>query len=146
MMHTAMMAELLGGTPARMKGIARAVRQEVHAFAGLLHGPTAVLKFWGCDTGQVGPGGGGDATGRAGGGGGGADGDEPHPASAASVVGDTPAAMMAPICALMHKLRVAASLGLTPLRTNGVARAVAHAVQAVLALAHGATADAKLSV
>ena len=146
MMHAAMMEELLGDTPARMNGTARAVRQEVHALAMLLQGPTAALKFWGCDTGQVVAGGGGDVTGMAGGGGGGADGEEPQPASAASVVGDTPAPIIALICALMHTPRVVVSLGLTPLRTNGVASAVAQAVQALLGLEHGVTAAAKFCV
>jgi hypothetical protein len=143
MMHAAMMEGLLGDTPARMKGMARAVRQEVHALIGLAQGPTAALKFWGCDTGQVMADGGGDATGMTGGDGGG---EEPQPASAASVVGDTPAVMMALIWALMHTPRVVLSLGLTPWRTNGVASAVAQEVQALIGLAHGVTAAAKFCV
>ena len=147
-MQAAITAVLLGGTPARTKGVASAVRQEVHRLDGTLHGVTAAAKLSVGEMGHVAGvawGGGDDAGGEAEarGGGGWA---EPQAVSANSVVGDTPAVMMAPICALMHKPRVAASLGLTPLRTNGVARAVAQAVQAVLALAHGATADAKLSV
>ena len=54
--------------------------------------------------------------------------------------------MMALICALMQTARVVTSLGLTPLRMKGIASAVTQVVQAVLELAHGVTADAKLCV
>ena len=132
-----MAAALLGDTPARMKGVASAVRQAEHALATFEHGVTAAVKSWTALTGQVTGGGGGDMSG-------GGNGEEAlHELRAKRALGLTPAVMMELALELRHALMVAESLGDTPAMTICVASAVRQAVHTLAMLAHAETAGVK---
>jgi|APGre2960657444_1045066.scaffolds.fasta_scaffold12320_4 hypothetical protein len=148
MIQALMMTILEGDTPARMKGVARAVTQVVHTLAVLEQGETALAKFCVVETGHVAGGGGITAGGgitvggiRAGGGG-----LTEQLLSAPSEAALTPAVRMAAAWALMQTPSVTLSVGDTPAMTKGVARAVRQVVQALAVLAQGETAAAKFCV
>jgi hypothetical protein len=126
-------------TPAITKGVASAVTQVVQAAAVLAQGVTAAEKSCAAETEHTS--GGGDGGGRGGGDGGGAAG---HDASAVNDATLTPAVMMAPALNEMQTPRAAVSEAGTPAMTKTVASAVTQTVHAVVASAHGVTAEAKL--
>ena len=119
--------------------------QVVHTSLPGAHGVTAPVKSSTVRSGQELGGGGAASEPRlseaaaAGGGGGGLG----QLASVLSEATDTPALNMTPACAEMHAPSVAVSVDETPAMTNGVASAVTQVVQALLTLAHGATAVEK---
>jgi hypothetical protein len=123
-------------TPAMTKGVASAVTQVVQAAAVLAQGVAAAEKSCAAETEHTS--GGGDGGGRGGGDAAG------HDASAVSDATLTPAVMMAPALDEMQTPRAAVSEAGTPAMTKTVASAVTQTVHAVVASAHGVTAEAKL--
>jgi preprotein translocase subunit SecG len=141
LMQAPSMAVSVEGTPASTKGVASAVAQVVQAFATFEHGVTAAAKL--CVAVMLHTSGGGGAGGDGDGGGGDGLGQL---LSADSEAPLTPAATMAPACALMQAPSMAVSVEGTPASTKGVASAVTQVVQALATSAQGVTAAAKLCV
>ena len=139
-MQAPIAAVLDAGTPASTNTVASAVTQVVHAVAVLAHGVTADVKLSVELTGHTTGGGhGGRGGGSGGGDGGGAAG---HDASAVSDATFTPAPAMEPTLVEMQAPSAAVLEAGTPAKTKTVASAVTQVVHAVVASAHGVTADA----